>query len=304
MVATVDCVDKVTLLGSQTEPLMRSHDIICYHTMVGYLFSTDNYFRKTNGAGFSGTESHFGVGGKWGSDAIRGLDGKIWQWQDLRYQADANLDGGHRVISIETADNAPKYAKDIEPWTPKQLEANIRLGVDLCRKYNIPAVLIPDTKPGRRGIGYHQQGVDPYRVSGGEKWSNSYGKECPTKRRIDQLKNIVIPEIARRLRGTAPGEDWLDMATKEDVKDAFREVLNERVHTSRWDGVKRSVMDFLNATNLYSIEGGWAGNRPAGYANAGLRGTPTTARQITLVIGDTNADLERHMADDPADPNA
>ena len=116
-------------LGPQTEPRMTGHDIVCLHTMVGYLSSTDAYFRTANGAGYQGTESHFGVGGRWGKDGTLGLDGTVWQWQDLAHQADANLDGNPTVISVETADNA---ARQIQPWTPAQVESLARLLAWLC----------------------------------------------------------------------------------------------------------------------------------------------------------------------------
>jgi hypothetical protein len=214
-------------LGTQSEPKMSAHDIVCAHTMVGSLYGTDNYFAQS---GYSGPESHFGVGGKWDADAGRGLDGVVYQWQDTLYTADANLEGNPRVISWETADNAPQHASDIEPWTDRQLDALIR-GIAWCcdkashagcpsgwrcRAEGIPAVLIPDTKPGRRGIGYHQQGCDPWRVSGGEKWSDAYGKECPTSRRIEQLKTIVIPRVAAKLAGTEEEDD--DMKANDQVR--------------------------------------------------------------------------------------
>ncbi len=196
---------KWTPLGAQTEDRMTGHDIVCLHTMVGYLVSTDRYFRIYNGEGYAGTESHYGVGGKWGPDLGGGLDGAIWQWQDRAYTADANLYGNPTVISIETADNAPASADDIEPWTSKQVEAIARLlawesspaahakcpSTWACHQVGIPLVLIPDTKPGRRGIGYHQQGIDPWRVDGGVLWSKSYGKECPTRRRIAQIPGVI-----------------------------------------------------------------------------------------------------------------
>jgi hypothetical protein len=199
---------KWTPLGAQTETLMTGHDIVCLHTMVGYLISTDKYFRIYNGAGYSGTESHYGVGGKWGPDLGSDLDGAVWQWQDRRYQADANLNGNNRVISIETADNA---ARPIQPWTPKQLEANARIiawesspsshrncpSTWACHKVGIPLKLIPDTQPGRRGIGYHRQGCDPWRVTGGVLWSTAYGKDCPTQARINQIPGII--DRARQL---------------------------------------------------------------------------------------------------------
>jgi hypothetical protein len=180
---------------------MVRHDIICLHTMVGFLTSTDVMFKKN---GFGGTESHFGVGGIWGGDKAAKLDGVVYQWQDTEFSADANLNGNRRLISIETADNAPKLAKDIEPWTPKQCAAIIKLVAQLCRKYDIPAVLIPDSKPGRRGIGFHRQGIDPFRVEGGEVWSSSRGKECPGDRRIAQLKSVIIPGVRKALAGDKP----------------------------------------------------------------------------------------------------
>jgi hypothetical protein len=73
-------------------------------------------------------------------------------------------------------------------------------------------MLVPDTKPGRRGIAYHRQGCDPYRVSGGDHWSEHYGKVCPGDARISQLINIIIPRVAAALAGH-PEED--------DVADTF-----------------------------------------------------------------------------------
>lgn len=204
-------------LGAQTEPVMRGHHVVCVHTMVGYLSSTDKYFRLTNGLGYNGTESHYGVGGPWGGDGALQLDGTVWQWQDRGRQADANVDGGFTVISIETADNAPGLPQDITEWSAAQVDALVALiawecsaaahaecpaGWD-CRD-GIPAVLIPDTQPGRRGIGYHRQGIDPWRVSGGVRWSLSRGKACPGDRRIAQLTNVVIPRVQAALSGAAP----------------------------------------------------------------------------------------------------
>lgn len=192
-------------LGTQSEPTMRAHNIVCLHTMVGYLTSTDRYFRAVNGAGYAGTESHYGIGGAWGGDVAAGLDGSIWQWQDLGHTADANLDGNAEVISIETADNAPRLARDIEPWTARQLESIIGLVAWLCtpaahagcpgdwecHRSGIPAALVPDTRPGRRGIAYHRQGVNPWRVDGGVSWSGSPGKACPGVARIGQIAQII-----------------------------------------------------------------------------------------------------------------
>lgn len=208
-------------LGRQTERRISSKDIICVHTMVGYLLTTEIMFSR---GGFTGTESHFGIGGKWGSDKSRDLDGVTWQFQDTDWTADANLEGAHHVISIETADNAPRLPEDILAWTPKQQEAIVNLIVELCRMYDIPAELIPDTKPHRRGLAYHAQGCTPNIVEGGEVWSTAKGKPCPGPARIRQFKHIVIPEVQRRLRITTPQEvvqmEWTDKIklTEEDAR--------------------------------------------------------------------------------------
>ncbi len=219
-------------LGPQTEPRMTGHDIVCLHTMVGYLSSTDAYFRTANGAGYQGTESHFGVGGRWGKDGTLGLDGTVWQWQDLAHQADANLDGNPTTISVETADNA---ARPIQPWTPLQCEAIAQLLAWLCsreahaecpsswtcHREGIPLAVIPDTKPGRRGIGYHRQGCDPWRVNGGVKWSGSSGKDCPTEARIAQVPTV----IARAIEITNHQEDDDIMATLDELRTVVRQEI-------------------------------------------------------------------------------
>lgn len=226
-------------LGAQTEARMTAHDIACAHTMVGYLSSTDPYFRIYNGVGYAGTESHIGIGGKWGPDLGGGLDGASWQWQDFAYQADANLDGNYRVISFETADNAPATPDEIAAWTPAQVEEIIRF-LDWicspaahakcptswrCHSEGIPRALIPDSKPGRRGIGYHAQGAAE-RVPGGEAWSTSSTKPCPAWRRIAQLKTVIVPRVAALGSGQ---EDPMAAFTEADIRRFVREETNKEL---------------------------------------------------------------------------
>jgi hypothetical protein len=194
-------------LGRQTESRMSAHNILCVHQMVGYLAGTDSMFGRD---GYYGTESHFGLGGS--SDGAR--DGHVIQWQDTEFGADANLEGKGDVISIETSDGGDPN----QPLSPKQLDALVELGIWVCDTYDIPPVLIPDTKPGRRGIGYHRQGCDhsssyrprgwPYdawRVPGGRRWSKALGKTCPGDVRIRQLIDIVIPRIKAGMTGGGGG---------------------------------------------------------------------------------------------------
>ena len=232
-------------LGPQTEPRMTGHDVVCLHTMVGYLTSTDQYFRCGNGVGYAGTESHIGIGGKWGKDGTLGLDGVVRQWQDLMHQADANLDGNPTTISVETGDNIARPIP-IQPWTLLQCEAIAEFLAWVCDKathagcpdtwtchqVGIPLVLIPDTLPGRRGIGYHRQGCDPWRVLGGVRWSASRGKDCPTQARIDQIPAIIARAqaiaAAKRPPTPAPPQEDDPMAmTPEDRTALAKEIGRE-----------------------------------------------------------------------------
>jgi N-acetylmuramoyl-L-alanine amidase len=200
-------------LASGHPALMAKYDIVCLHTMVGYLTSTERMFREN---GWSGTESHFGVGGPWGDNR----DGEAIQWVDTRYRADANLNGNHRIISIETGDNAPALARQLMPWTERQLDKIVELVAAICTEHNIPPVLIRDSKPGSRGIGWHRLGIEHsegvgavpgYLVRGGERWSNSIGKECPGNARVNQMREIES-RVQKLLNPPPIERDWSDMA--------------------------------------------------------------------------------------------
>lgn len=237
---TFPMIAKYRPLGPQTQAKMARHDVICLHTMVGYLKSTDTMFRA---GGFSGVESHFGIGGVWGSDAADDLDGVIWQWQDTNYRADANLEGNHRLISIETADNAPQSAEDIKPWTPKQVDAIVVLVAALCKRYNIPARLITSSKSTERGIGYHRFGIDPWRVAGGEIWSKAKGKECPSDARIAQVPGI-IKRVSAVLNPTTQEED---MPTIGEMRAMVRDELD------RPETVESIVAELIKPENAKAL---------------------------------------------------
>lgn len=229
-------------LAAGSPPNMAAHNIICLHTMVGYLVGTDVMFKRD---GWTGTESHFGIGGKWGSDVTPGLDGTVYQWVDTAHQADANYRGSREILSIETADNAPAAVDDLAEWTPKQLDSIVDLVVWLCRTHNIPPVLIPDTRPGRRGIAYHRQGCkhsegfkqpgSGWLVQGGVEWSTSLGKGCPGPRRIAQLRGIVIPRVRAALAPPPPPAPKPEPPKENpvaDVTDFMKVTLNTQVQVN------------------------------------------------------------------------
>ena len=186
------------LSNTQTQPRMDRHDIVCLHTMAGTFAGTNIMFHEK---GFGGTESHFGIAGS----------GLARQWQDLDFTADANNEGNHRVISIETADKGEDFPRwvgsDVPPWTPAQLDKIVAIVGWCCDRYGIPRTLIPDTMPHRRGIGYHRQGIPgnflpPYsgKTGPGELWTvlpGGFGKPCPGTNRIRQIETIIIPRLQK-----------------------------------------------------------------------------------------------------------
>jgi hypothetical protein len=286
-------------LGSQSEPLMKSHDIVCVHTMVGYLTSTDAMFRK---GGYTGTESHYGVGGIWGPDKAAGLDGVAYCWQDDTRAADANLDGWHRVISIETADNAPGKVEDIAGWTPAQCETTARIIAYHCERENIPAVLISDTKPGQRGIAYHRQGClhsdglgshPGWLVTGGERWSSSKGKGCPGPRRIEQLKTIIIPRV-RVLLAPAPTAPEVPVADEDKAEvDQIRRGTLAAIET------QRPLMPYVDSLfsdtdNQMSL---WQAVQHGAAQALAARETAGTALEELATLKTQNAELRELVTD-------
>lgn len=240
---------------------MARFDIVCVHTMVGSLAGTDAYFR---GHSPGGTNSHFGTGS----------DGTIWQWVDTAHRSAANLNGNHHIISIENADYGvgfPKWNTNdggaVPAFTDAQVEANAKILAWAHKTYGIPLELIPDSKPGRRGIGYHRQGVPGYMVSGGERWSNAVGKVCPGNRRIAQIPQIIA-RAKQIAGGAAPVEvdvplsaaeknEIADLTVKKllaaDVSDAysgtqsFKNVLSQVWTNSRADLAQGAAMSAAQA---------------------------------------------------------
>lgn len=171
-------------LGAQTEPLITPR-ILVWHTMVGGLVGTEDYFKRANGQGYSGTESHFGVGGA--TDGA--LDGVVYQWQTLDRQADAQFDPGNQwCTSIENSDGGDPS----RPFSPAQLEAHVRLALWWCRQTGI-APQVAQSFDGK-GFAFHEQFPE----------FNQQAHACPGRVREAQLRNYVWPEIARRWASVAP----------------------------------------------------------------------------------------------------
>lgn len=219
-------------LGAQTEPRITPR-ILVFHTMVGYLRGTDSLFRRQ---GYTGTESHFGVGGPWDGSA---LDGAVWQWQSIDYQADAQNAGNAYATSIETSDGG----EPLRGWSAKQLNALVGIGVWWCTQTSAPARLVSSTA--QSGIGYHAQ----FRA-----WAPD-GRTCPGRTRIAQLVDIVIPRIAAALRSPTPtpvppspkpGDDDMPL-TQDDLNKIAATVWGSRFGDSATTGVMIQRAGDVNA---------------------------------------------------------
>ena len=208
---------------------------VCYHVAVSEGASLFNYFNQPGNP-----TSHFYVR----------RDGTVEQYVDSRFRAPANLDGNSSLISVETQGGVRNV--DTERWTEDQVDALARIAAWANRTHGIPLTAMANSLPQTRGIGYHRLGIDPWRVSGGEQWSASYGKVCPGAGKIAQIPRIIT--MARQ-----GGEDdgtmaWTDAQIASAVAN-LREAaatLNEvaailRTHAVRMDNIVNKQLPDLRA---------------------------------------------------------
>jgi len=196
-------------LGGTPEPLMGGHNGIVVHTMAGTFAGTDSYFHQN---GWSGTESTVGVAGS----------GFCKQWVPWNRQADANLDGNWDRLSIECADYGETFppSSTASDESPPLTDAQVAKIIDLCvfwcrpeshascpstwacRTRGIPARYIATSC--EHGIGVHRHGIDPWRAVNCPPWSMASGKICPRAVRLRQVRDVIVPEVVRRLTGIPP----------------------------------------------------------------------------------------------------
>lgn len=172
-------------------------------------------------------------------------DGYVEQHRDDDFQSAACFYGNPRCWTTEFEDTGPKFKwidGRVPAMTDEQLETGVDILVYLHREKDLPLIKCPNSLVTSRGVGYHRQGIDgnfdypafkyPGRVSGGEKWSTSFGKICPDDIRITQILTEMLPEARKRV--------GLD---KKDVE------LTDRLPAVTWaDGRKSqpTVADILH----------------------------------------------------------
>jgi len=213
----------------------------CLHIAVSDGASLFNYFNQ------SGNPTSHGYVRKTGSTPavavgtpLSPVMADFEQYVDTKYQAPANLEGNPTLISWETQGGVGDDLNN--GWTPAQLERIAWILAQCNKIHGMPLTAMPNSLPASTGVGYHRLGVDPWRVDGGELWSNSYGKVCPGSARIAQ-----IPQIINRARQIAAEGEW-NMATADEVLAevvAFR--TEERYRYARYEAIHTATLNALKA---------------------------------------------------------
>lgn len=141
---------------------------------------------------------------------------RFFQYIDLDLQCWASMDGNTTLPAWESEGGLGTTAQvNAEPWTENQLEAAAIIYAHLVRTEGAPLQVMPDSRPTSRGLGAHRFGIDPWRVPGGEKWSDP-GKLCPGTAKVAQLPEIVARARKKLAPPTPPP------ALEDDVMKAFR----------------------------------------------------------------------------------
>lgn len=195
-----------------------------------------------------GVEGHLSwqLNGTLESHAYTARNGDIYEIVPYNKRAQANYTAngprgdGTGAISMETGSDIPA----LDPWTNAQLDAMVDWARRLLSRFpTIGRRKCPNA--GASGIGYHVMFGAP------GPWAPR-AKTCPGPERIKQFNSILLPRIiadAPVVIPVDPPKDWFDMATKDDLKAAVREVIDERDLVNEGDlvnlarAVKQDIYD-------------------------------------------------------------
>jgi hypothetical protein len=139
-------------------------------------------------------DSHFGLG----------YGGDLGQYIGTETRADANYQANRRpdgtgAVSIETASNL----QHTDPWTDRQIEQLILLGVWLHERHDIPLRICRSASD--PGFGYHRLHAA---------WSTG-GTACPGDARVKQFHDVVFPGIRARATTPEPPKEAPDMTPEQ-----------------------------------------------------------------------------------------
>lgn len=146
-------------------------------------------------------------------------EGTIEQYVDSDYKTYTSKDGSWRSIGVET-----EGKDDGSVWTKAQCEKIAELLAWCHKTHGVPLQIMRSSRSDEKGVGYHRLGVDGnfpatgihagrQQRGGGELWSSSRGKTCPTDERIDQ-----IPGIISRAQQIVDGKPLKKIEPKDPVR--------------------------------------------------------------------------------------
>lgn len=193
--------------------------IAILHVAVSKAESLYEFFRFRSG----GIESHFYINWR----------GKIEQYRNIFWEADANFRANSMAVSIETAGFGPGW------WNPLQKKAikEVLLWLNDETNGGIPLRVCPSAfEP---GVGYHVQFGSP------GPWT-PVAKSCPGGNRIKQFNRWLTPW----LDSNPQEEEMLTRRDKKWIKKAMREVVLDSVAeapVNKW-GPEGGTPKFRNAT--------------------------------------------------------
>lgn len=220
--------------------------------------------------------------------------GHIEQYVSTSVQSSANLEGNYDGISIETEDNYPNgwHGGNAPKWTDAQLDALASICAWAHRVHGVPLRRLRSSRRGTRGVGWHRQGCDGNfppgllrgRVPGGEHWSYSYGKTCPTDVRIRQVAEVLRrARRGRKPRGLRVNRYRVNKALRDGKDpskyerkhmDAVAQAL--RKHGYSVEGYPKYTNSLHRAIQKFQESQGWHGSDADGYLG------PTTCRLLGL----------------------
>lgn len=206
------------------------------HVDAGNNYDLHDYFAYRSG----GIESHFHIA----------KDGRIFQYRDTDFQADANNLANDFAISIET------QGLGHEEWTPEQIESIKRLLRWLNDAH--PAIKLQKIpKWNASGIGYHVQFGAP------GPWT-PVAKSCPGPKRIAQYDTVIVPWLKAGAR-LASDKDRKPTILLRNVERQVRRSPEKRKTNRRYiKMIQRALNDKVDAGLL--VDGLWKPADRAAYA--------------------------------------
>jgi hypothetical protein len=210
---------------------MSAHRGVVLHVAVSESSSLFGYFNQKGNP-----TSHFYVR----------KDGTVEQYVDTQFVAPAQLDGNPTLVGIETQGGVTD-AKH-EQWTPAQVETLAQLCAWVHETHGTPLQAMKSSLKTERGVGPHRLGIDPWRVSGGEHWSTSYGKTCPGDAKVAQVPTVIkraediVAEKFRFLVKNKAGATVVETES-DDWFDRIAETIKKEVIAHRYALVLKEVVE-------------------------------------------------------------